>query len=109
MDFMYKVPGGIAYQLHFTCDKGLCLSPFKKYKAIIIDGQCVSWCEYNDTLDYSPSFKIPKGSDYKVLDNIDCWDLFLIFESEHNRAEDLLELCYDRSSPKNELTDDTSQ
>ena len=100
MDFMYKRAVSSTYQLKFT-PRSLCLSSSAKYCAAIIFGQCVSWCE-GDIKNLDLSLPVyAEIHDYKVLANLNCWDLLAIFESEFNRTEELLDLCYE-----NELSGD---
>ncbi len=98
MDFMYKSLEGSVYQLHFTHDKGICLSPFKKYKALVLDGVCVSWCESGGKLEWKEILAVDKDYYYIAISNIDCWDLLQILETWHNETEDLLMLCYQPST-----------
>lgn len=83
------------------------MSPFKKYKAMILFGKCVSWCDEVSNLDYSMPAKL--GTDtfyYMVLSNLNCWDLLQILESEYVHVDDAIELCYDL---KNESEDDKDE
>ena len=100
MDFMFKHNEGLIYRLYFTTE-GLCLSPFKKYSVVIIFGICVNWCEGGTS---GLDLKIPVAAeihDYKVIANLNCWDLLTILESEFNHTDELLEMCY-----KNEFSGD---
>lgn len=93
MDFMFKDKVGGAYQLRFSTE-GLCLSPFKKYDAIVVDGKCLDWCEQgvrDANLKTIPNF----DSDFKYIVNLSCWDIFTILESEFNHTDELVELCYE--------------
>lgn len=69
---------------------------------IIMLGQCISWCEEGvGKLDYT----IPNSlevHDYKVITNLNCWDLLTIVESDFNHTDELLELCYEL---ENELSE----
>lgn len=103
MDFMYKSLEGSAYQLHFTHEKGICLSPFKKYKALVLDGVCVSWCEADGKLEWGKILDVGQEYYHIAISNIDCWDLLQILEDWHNETEEMMMLCYRVSR---ELTDD---
>ena len=99
---MFKHIEASGYQIKFTTE-GLCVSPFKTYSAVIIFGQCVTWCE-GSTKNLDLSIPVAaKIHDYKVVANLNCWDLLTILESEFNRTEELLEMCY--PLPKNELSE----
>jgi hypothetical protein len=41
--------------------------------------------------------------DYKVIANLNCWDLLTFLESEFVHTDDILEMCY----PKNEFSHDS--
>lgn len=73
-------------------------------------GKCIGWCEEETgKLDYSIPVSFGKDWNYKVLANLNCWDLLTILESDYNRTEELLELCYhfktDSSSQSSESDD----
>lgn len=93
MDFMWRTDGGRLYSIQ-GLPKGVCVSAFQRYTALIIDGLCVSWCQDEEKLDYTEMAKRPRDWDYKIVANLTCWDLLTILEAEFNKTEDLLELCY---------------
>ncbi len=99
MDFMFKHSEGLTYRIHFVTE-GMCLSIFKSYSAVVMFGQCISWCEGSvENLDLSIPVRA-KIHNYKVLANLNCWDLLLVLESEFNHTDELVEMCF-----KNELSD----
>ena len=114
MDFMLKCKDRCGYQLQFSEESGLCLSIFKEYKALIVFGTCISWCECDGgNLDYTSIVADFKEHSYVVVSNINCWDLLTILESDYNRNDELIELCYPlpettlaKIQEENEFSDD---
>ena len=95
MEFSFKYRRGNTYQLTFE-PRGLCVSPFKKYSALVFLGQCISWCEMgNGQLDYSSVVGRKDIFHYQVVTNLDCWDLLQILEADHVHDDDILEMTYD--------------
>ena len=89
---MFKHKVGSAYQLCFSTE-GLCLSPFKKYSALLVDGKCVDWCEH-DVRKLNLKKVRDFDNDYKYIVNLDCWDILTILESEFNHTDELEVMCY---------------
>ena len=108
MDFMLNVRDGAnVWQLSFSTRRGLCLSPFKRYAAIIIVGELVEWAEMDGSktkLTYAKTFVIGKEDTYQVVSNLTCWDLLELMEAEHITVDCLLDMCYP-PPPKNESTE----
>lgn len=95
MDFHYKHRQSNTYQLRLE-GFGHCLSPFKKYNALILFGVCVSWCEQgNGKLEYKLVVLLEDTFTYMVLNNLDCWDILQMLEADHVHCDDALELCYE--------------
>lgn len=111
MDFLLNIRDGAnVWQLSFSNRRGLCLSLFKRYSVIVIDGELAEWAEMdgeNANLTYVKTFAIEKDYTYHVVSNLTCWDLLELTEVEHITLDCLLDMCYP-PPPKNESTDVTT-
>jgi hypothetical protein len=111
MDFMFNNRDGVnVWQLSFSNRRGLCLSLFKRYAAIIIAGELVEWAEMTGeklNLTWSKTLDLEKDQAYHVVCNLTCWDLLELMEHEHITVDCLLDMCYP-PPPKNESTEDTT-
>lgn len=92
MDFIFKCRLGCGYQLRFSSE-GICLSPFKKYDALIVDGKCLDWCEQG-VRKLNLKLVADFDKDFKYIANLNCWDILTILESEFNHTDELEEICY---------------
>ena len=96
MEFCYKFDTecGRSYQLHFVTE-GMSLSISKKYSALIINNQFIGYCEGDAQKSlFRPTFELPDEHHYKILTNINCWDLLLVMETEYIDDDILIYICF---------------
>lgn len=96
MEFCIKYPSefGRSYQLHFS-KEGLSLSTAKKYSVLLINNQFESYCEGEPTGSiFLPVLKLNKGDHYKLIVDLNCWDLLALMETDYVDDELLIEICF---------------
>lgn len=110
MDFMFNYRDGVnVWQLSFSNRQGVCLSPFKRYAALVIAGELADWAEMTSgklNLNWSKTFDLEKDHTYHVVGNLTCWDLLDLMEAEHITVDCLLDMCYPPPDEQNGLSGD---
>ena len=107
MEFCYKYSDGNGrlYHIAFSVDRGLSLSTAKTYSALLIHNQFAGYCEGNASGSlFRPTFDLDKEHHYKILTNLNCWDLLMLMESDYVEEDDLIHICF--GPAENGLTDD---
>ena len=93
--YKYHDGNGRFYQIAFSANTGVSLSTNKTYTALLIHNQFVGYCEGQASgTFFRPTFELDEGHHFKILTNLNCWDLLTVMESDYVDDEDLIHICF---------------
>lgn len=97
MQFCYKYDDGNGrlYQIAFSAESGLSLSTTCTYSALLINNHYVGHCEGKASgALFCPTFELHEGHHYKILSNVNCWDLLVLMETEYVEEDLIIDICF---------------